>query len=248
MYEKVDRVLARDFTVTRVQASAFFASDDFRPGAILGDLLREWGSVYDAEPVSIPLPPGVPGDVPSVILSSKDASLHAELARERVNLSWQKQGDAVVDMKDIYPVFADRIDFIASRGNAPIGRLAAFIIRRAAHPQPGMSLAQQFCREEYLNGSLTRPEGFELHAHKVFKLYDDLQVNSWVRVKTAQGIDQRYSHIVVEQDINSLAEELSSRRFPKQGIAEFFDQVSAESETIFRLYFPDLVKKEDAKG
>jgi hypothetical protein len=53
---------------------------------------------------------------------------------------------------------------------ARVGRLATVVSRHARHPSPGMFLSRHFCKAEILQGPLNRPESFELHARKAYKL------------------------------------------------------------------------------
>ena len=105
-------------------------------------------------------------------------------------------------------------------------------------PTPGKVLSKQFCREEILNGPLKQVEGFELHAHKVFELYEAQNVNSWVRIKTSGSRGPDYEHIFVEQDINTLAEEINIRNFDRANIMRFFREASEQLDSILIEYFP----------
>ncbi len=224
-----------DFSLQSIQASAFVSGGDLSPSSILRQVLQEWGDVYDGEPLSLPLPPDVPGEIPAVVLSSKDKTLSLQVARERLNLFWHQQAGAQADLAEIYAGFAERMAWIFKKNGASPGRLAALVTRLAAIPQPGRLLAEKFCRDEWLRGPLNRPEGFELHAHKVFSLLPNLRVNSWIRIKTA---GQPYQNVLVEQDMNTLAEEREQRRFDKSEMASMFERAADELNKIVDLYFP----------
>lgn len=237
-----------EFSLQGIQASAWVPGKELRPKRILKQALRDWDDAYDAEPISLPIPPDAPGEIPSVILASRDGSLQLQAARERINLLWQRQSEADVDLRKTYATFAERLAAIIMESNIPAGRLAAIVTRVASNPDPGRNLARQFCRDEWLKQPLNRPEGFELHAHKVFSLHPELElsVNSWIRIKTARNPGEGFRYIVVEQDINTLAEDILRNRFLKAEISPFYDKISAELEHIMELYFPASPSKQEA--
>lgn len=227
-----------DFTTVRILASGFVSSEDLVATSVLSTALTEWPSVYDSAPLSLPLPAELPGEIPSVILSSKDGSYRLEGGRERVNFSWEQRGEAFAELNQTLSVFAHRLSTVFERANGSIGRFGIVVTRVAAVPEPGLVLSRQFCRDEWLQGPLNRPEGFELHAHKTFKLATDLRVNSWIRIRAALGQDQGYDQIAVEQDINTLVTERPERNFSRNQLQSAFTNTATELETILSQYFP----------
>jgi hypothetical protein len=92
-----------------------------------------------------------------------------------------------------------------------------------------------------MTAPFNRPEAFEIHAHKRFKMGEFL-VNSWVRCKSAiaSSASEMQPIVLVEQDINTLAEDVPSKVFRKAEIEAFFAKVSTEARTILNLYFPKV--------
>ena len=66
----------------------------------------------------------------------------------------------------------------------------------------------------------------------------DFRINSWVRCKTAKLRADNRPVILVEQDLNTLANEADSRRFEAGQIHAFFQMAAAEADEILRIYFP----------
>jgi hypothetical protein len=68
------------------------------------------------------------------------------------------------------------------------------------------------------------------------------EVNSWCRCKTGlveQGEPQARSPvIIVEQDLNTLAEDMDTREFTVQEIAGFYASMPEELAQMLDLYFP----------
>ncbi len=146
--------------------------------------------------------------------------------------------DASINISDIYRQFSDRIATIAEKNKVVIGRLASLRVSMANEPTPGRVLSKQFCRDEILNGPLNRLEGFELHVHKVYELYQAQNVNSWIRIKTSGSPGPDYERIFVEQDINTLAEEINIKNFDRESIKRFFNETSSQLDSILNAYFP----------
>jgi hypothetical protein len=105
-----------------------------------------------------------------------------------------------------------------------------------------MFLARHFCRDRWLTAPLNRPESFELHAHKRYTppTLPHFVINSWIRAKTGHlGQEpERIPIVLVEQDLNTIPEEASSRDFSASDITDFLRTVPPELESILLLYFP----------
>jgi len=155
-----------------------------------------------------------------------------------VNLLWFSRAGSAPILGTILAPFGERLATIFEECEEQLGRLAVIVSRQASIAQPGIELARQFCRDQFLEGPLNRPEGFELHAHKTFQLMPDLTVNSWIRIRTAKGGSPEYSYVTVQQDINTLATELQTRQFGRAQIAATFQAVSREVDAILGMYFP----------
>lgn len=229
-----------DFTIQQIQLSAWTGVEEIRPASVLRFALREWGEVYDAEPISVPLPGQAPGELPGIVLLDRDRSRSMEIARERVNLVVARfEGRAALSLAALLPVMSDRLIQIFEYADVPIARLAAVLTRHARVDEPGQVLARHFCRDRWLRGPLHRPEGFEIHAHKVYSPFNDIPMNSWIRARSAPIGAPVHQFILVEQDLNSLSEERSSRRFASDEVRGMFDTIAGESDSILRSYFPE---------
>lgn len=231
-----------DFTTYGIQTSAFLSNGTLRPASVLVRILQHYGEVYDGEPISIPLPTQAPSEIPSVILTSSDNALRVEVARSQVSLYWNRIGGAApVALEELLATFADRLATIFEETAEHVGRLGIVVTRQATVDDPGRVLSRKYCRDRWTNdsGPMNRPEGFELHAHKVFNLTPDLPVNSWMRIRAAQDNEQVYRYVVIQQDINTLAEELKWRDFSRSDISTVLAAAAEESESILAKYFPD---------
>ncbi|MCI0342462.1 MAG: hypothetical protein L0216_15200 [Planctomycetales bacterium] len=134
-----------------------------------------------------------------------------------------------------------RLDHNVRRSKSTVGRLATVVTRIAEHETPGLFLARHFCKSRWDAAPLNRPEGFELHAHKSYKLPSGLKINSWVRNRTVQIVAPDQSEraaVSVEQDLNTLAEEANSSAFDERGIRSFFELAIPEFDAILKLYYP----------
>ena len=226
-----------DFSVQKIAATGFIGVGEFNPASALRYAIAKWPDVYDGNATSLPATIDVPPDFPVVSLASKDGAWLLEMSQARVNVAWLRQDLKNRSMERLFATLARRLAAILDEGGVKAGRLGAIVTRTASLASPGMALAKQFSRKALLDGPLNRPEGFELHAHKTFNLRPDLPVNSWIRIKTAKGGTPDYRYVVVEQDINTLASELETRRFSKRATADMFKAASRELQGILNLYF-----------
>ena len=201
-------------------------------------LLPGWSDLFDGDPFMLPLPDGVPKEVPKVILQSRSNEWRTELASGRANFHWRRVPGTNVEglsriFEQLVPLLIDYRGFVDSR----IGRLAAVVTRFVPQENPGSYLASHFCREEWLRAPFNRPGSFELHAHKRFTLAD-FAVNSWVRNKTGLLTEGQRSApiVVVEQDLNTLAGE--QHDFDDGRIRQFYETVTTELDAILQRYYP----------
>jgi hypothetical protein len=227
-----------DFHPASYQAVLFTPGATISSAAFLSRFLARWGDRLDGDPVTLPFPDGIPPEVPKVILQSRSQEWRCEAASARLNLVWRSigAGDRDLGLRQFYetvlPMLDEYREFIAS----PVRRVAAVVVRFAPQAQPGLYLARHFCQERWLIAPFNRPENFEVHAHKAFMLTPQLRVNSWVRSKTGTLNDQE-PIVVVEQDLNTLAED-AEPNFDSRALHEFFGAAVLEFDRILELYFP----------
>jgi len=238
----VDTLTLKDFRLASCQATLFTPDEEVSTAKLVKGLLPSWVELFDAEPTSVPTLQGLPREVPRLTLESKSGAWRCEIASARINLFWrQPKADAPEQTLTQFFSKATTLlneyrDFLGAR----VGRLAAVLNRYAQHPSPGLFLARHFCQERWLTGSLNRPENFELHAHKRFSLSGRFLVNSWVRSKTGRlsSGEENQPIVLVEQDLNTLSEEIETQAFSKEDIDRFFSSTVTEFDVILRLYYP----------
>ena len=121
-----------------------------------------------------------------------------------------------------------------------VSRLALVLTRVYSTNNPAQLLVERFCKAELQSTLFDHSENFEIHNQKPLQL-KDFSINSWTRCKTAGLlIDNRpVTAIIVEQDLNTLGEEVEQRRFTIEEIRSYFLVTSAEAEAILQLYFPN---------
>ena len=229
------------------QAVAFYANLRLAINKILPRLLSELADVLDADPIALPVPGEAPPEIPRLFLSNKDQSIRMEVSPQRADVRWQRKSPSSEMNLEQFCDFSQRA-FVCFHEAAHVmpGRIALVVNRFQPHENPGKALASHFCHPPLLSnepgkkGPLNRPEQFELHAHKRFEI-GSFRVNSWVRCKTGTITEEQKKHpiILVEQDINTLAEGLADTEFSGDDIREFHHLTVKEFETIIRLYFPE---------
>ncbi|MCI0564321.1 MAG: hypothetical protein MN733_38095 [Nitrososphaera sp.] len=232
-----------DFSNLSSKIILFTSDIAFDQGKAVAALLAGVQKAFDGQVTTLPLPPNAPGDIPRIILVSSDGTKTLEAGPQRISVSFQaKHGQfETVDyqIKLMLQAHAAYEKVLRCR----ISRLAINLSRFLAVADPAMVIAHHFCREELLErtddykGALSRTETMELHAHKRFEIREGLPVNSWVRVKTVREGQERGDGVLIEQDINTLAERSNTSDFSRDQISEIVREMFAESSAIMELYF-----------
>lgn len=231
---------AAAFRISAIQCVIFTPHLAFRPSDVLAYLLTRWGQKFDGQPLTMPLPEEAPAEIPTILLKSEDNSLRMDIAKGRTSVLWNRTSEEVdpevrVDVEQFQEILQDFTRHIKIRP----GRIALVLNRVLPVENPAKNLAEHFCKEAWLDGPLNRPEQFELHAHKRYRLVNRFDVNSWVRVKTGQRASDGMKIVLIEQDINTLAEELETQHFRPAQMKAFFNAAVSECDKILALYFPN---------
>lgn len=238
-----DIVKASDFKLATCQATIFTPDEEVSSVKLHKDFIPKFLDHFDGDPVTIPSGEGMPRDFPRLILQDKKGKWRCEFASARVNYFWRltSEDKEQITLKNFFGKALELIQAYKEFAHARVGRIAAVVDSFSPHSSPGKFLAQHFCKNELIEAPLNRPESFELHAHKKYPLGGSFIVNSWVRNKT--GIfgkgENKKDIILVQQDINTIEEETSDRKFTSDEIAGFYGSVEPEMLTILKLYYPE---------
>ena|GEM_PF-486828 len=241
-------ITAADFRTTQITISFSTPGLQFRAAKVLGFLTAQYGDRFDGDPFTLPLGPvsfgGLPPEVPQIILQSKNGHLRLQVGSGRLDLinnTPDQNDDEVVE----FITWARELGLQYLRQNtAKAGRIGCVLNRIAGATEPAKALAQHFCKQEWIAGPLNRPTEFEIHAHKRFRLGDLFEINSWVRVRTVTrklaNTDPPWppNAISVEQDFNSLVEQMESRELTEDEILRFLQAAPSEMRSILDKYFP----------
>lgn len=195
------------------------------------------------EPFVLPITSGVPAELPRIQWQSDKRPWGLAVARSAVTVNWHiTEKETAALALDVFLGSAKSLLLNYRKVFKPrVGRLACVCQRFARIENPAPSLAEHFCRPQWLKTPFNRPENFEIHSHKSFDLAGSVKVNSWMRVKTGTlTTDPPPAQLVViaEQDLNTLREEEADRDFKDSEITQFFKSVVPEMDRILNLYFP----------
>jgi hypothetical protein len=224
-----------------VVQAAIFTPDSaaFSQNAVLSHYLGEFGEQFSGPITSLPIPETAPAEVPRVLLQSPDGAWRLNASPARLDAIWSTS-DALANPDALVDTVAQCAQFLESyveRNAVRVDRTALIISRALQIDNPARLLIERFCNEEVQHAAFRGSANFEIHNHKVYNLPGiDRRINSWVRCKTAQVLQQ--PGIVVEQDLNTLQEDRQNNRFGPAEVHEFFDCARRESDAILRIYFP----------
>lgn len=228
------------FQPISVQASIYTPElSQFSSSNILASILGQYADIFDGNVQAPPLPNDVPPDIPRVIVESKDNIFRIQASPARIDFLWisMRQEDQATRFNCI-EVLKSFLQKISPQN--PIGRLAFLITRIVDDPSPAETLIDRFCNASSKIKPLNHSENFEIHNHKRYKP-DALgaEINSWVRCKAVEVIQPFHKKvIIVEQDINTLQDQIKANEFDTNFINKFFDFAKNESDQILSIYFP----------
>ena len=224
--------------VNTLSATVFMQNCSLSGQVVFRKLPEKWFTLFDGDPIMMPLPEGAPREIPVLILRSKSQNWSCSFTSERIGFQWtMNEAQKELDVSIFFAQAVEFFDDIKAVLNIQIGRMAAICHRYIVCDNPGILLAAHFCKDRWLEAPLNRPENFELHSHKKYMIYDELEVNSWVRAKTAILSPTKEPVIFVEQDINTLAENIDIN-VNDEDMSKFFNYAQSELDKVFGLYFP----------
>lgn len=230
-------IKAKDFEVLSLQVTIFTPALIFLPSKILQFLMEKYATIFDAAPVSVPLPSGIPKDIPRILFSNLNKTLKLEISEARVNIFRYFQPNEDVDRDEFYKICKSIFNDYVICTSAKIGRLALIAVKICKQENPSLALAKHFCKEQYIIEPFNRPQNFEINSHKKY-VFRDFDINSWVRCK-AEILQEGNSPVIfVQQDINTLAEEVETREFTISMLQRFMSIISIEQNSILEKYFP----------
>ncbi len=241
-------VRARDFLIRGVQVVAFTSSGDFESSRVLTTVLGKHGPLFSGRVEVLPLPDEVPPEIPRVELGSKDNRWALSASPARTSVVWVERETAGIPSEQL----AERVQQCSGilsccfPDDSPVrvNRLGILVTNVVETDDAPRILIEQFCQprchaSESPQSPLRHSQKFQLHNFKTFEsTLDKMPINSWVRCKTGSLGPEGPPAIIVEQDLNTTADE-SERHFKANEIQEYFQGSVPESQQILRLYFPD---------
>jgi hypothetical protein len=238
----------KDFKVASCQISFFHNIILIPRTVLLKEILHKFGSQFDGDQISFPIPDDAPADIPRIILTSRKPNIRLEVSLIRTNLyRFESQNDPELDIYEFYNSNQKNYKDYLGLLQTNINRVAGVIQRYAFCDEPGIFLSRHFCQSKWDKQPFNRPESFELHAQKAFNLYgeksDELMVNSWVRCKSGLRkveAGEPTKIILVEQDLNTRYDESVRKIFSMAEIDRFFSTIPLKFDEIMKLYFPEI--------
>jgi hypothetical protein len=216
-----------------------------RPWAIkAADLIKwlpdEWSDRLP-EPQVLPVQPQFPPEIPHVLWQADDLDWSIAVSRAQFWLGWRSMPANSAEISPPASFFERAVELIKSarlRFDLKGFRTGCLCNRRAPLVGGAKALAAHFCKDEWINDALKRPESFELHSHKLFKFASvDVTVNSWMRVKALRMMDGTYL-VLTEQDFNTPVEPLDTADFGDSELDAFFGACAGELDRVLDRYFP----------
>ncbi len=224
-----------------MRASVFISVLPMSVVNVIRNLPEDWFELFDTEPITTQIPDIAPKEIPRLVLNNSSGELSFSLSINRINYEWKSKDVSVQPPlpEEFFKDATNRLIEFAKFSELQVNRLAVNYNRFHRHINPGLYMAQHFCLPKWWEEQpMNRPEHFELSSHKRYTLYGDLIVNSWVRNKTGRIFATDEPIIIVEQDINTLGEDIENNVFDNDDIKKFIDRTVPELNNIHELYYP----------
>lgn len=240
------RITASDFEVLKVQFSIFTPGMLINTSKTLGVMLSSFSEVFDGEPLTIPTPKDFI-DIPQIILKNKADSRHLICYSNRIDYTIATDESHTPDFSREIEQFNKIAQIYIGVNHCNVGRIACIVHKVFFCENPSEVLSKHFCKEEWTASALKRSEDFELHSFKKYSPKSYKPINSWVRCKcvTLHKKDKKEQNkvitkkaVFVEQDLNTLAEDMDNISYNPSEINAFFCICGDEMESIIQLYFP----------
>jgi hypothetical protein len=226
--------LASVQTVVWTPEAASFSQPRF-----LATVLGRYAGRYDGSVQSIPLPEEAPAEIPRIVLESSDHTWKLQASPFRCDAFWIRD----ISSKDVQNPIKDSAEvlrFYVDQMQRRVSRIALVLTRVCETAHPAQTLIERFCNDEAKIAPFNRSEAFEIHNHKRYQLpKTNLQINSWVRCKTATLMPNNNPVVVVEQDINTVGVETVEYDLAGNSLETFFSVAPVEANSILELYFPE---------
>ncbi len=227
-----------------LRCSIFIPVTDISSSLAMRKLPDHWFQRFDGDPLIVPIPENIPPEFDILRFNLKDKSdeKRFRLTRQRIDfeIAPQNLSKASINRDEFYRDAIKFLNEFLGIFTIKILRMAVNIHRYRKHDNPGLYLAQHFCRDEWWAKSpMNRPEHFEINSHKRFVLYNELTVNSWVRNKAGRILSNQEPIILIEQDINTLKEDENILNFREKELSDFYTKTPNELDHILSLYFPE---------
>ncbi|MCH7989882.1 MAG: hypothetical protein IID46_12135 [Planctomycetes bacterium] len=180
-----------------------------------------------------------------VTLTSEDDCWRVEVVPGRSDSFWNSQAadDDQEGLAKICRLCLEPLQAYPIVDDIQIGRLALIVRRWIPVDDPAIALTSQFCKPElvevkYDTAPFRHSQDFELHNRKRYKSgVKGVFINSWIRCRSNVRVHDQPA-ITVEQDLNTLSEDLESNAFHRDQIEEYFAWAVEEADRILSLYFP----------
>ncbi len=235
----------QDFYLNSLQCTVFTEGPlQDPPAKVLRTVLSRFGERFNGELQAIPLPDDAPQHLPRVSMTSSDEAWKMQASPSRIDIFWNATIERLrenVPLRTPYSSAFEVINALITEHSISPARAAMVAKRVSFVERPAEVLLEYFCKPELRanDGPLRRSDTFELHNHKRFSLEPvGVVVNSWMRCKTAEIAGTGELVALVEQDINSLVENIASQRFTSESLQAFFESASLQLDATLALYFP----------
>ena len=238
--------MAGEFNLVSVQAAIFLAdSTGYSQSSFLGTVLSKYSDRYDGKVQTLPIPDDDPASnaLPQIMLESKNNQWKLHSGKRRIDSFWLANPEDVAENEiDIISECVQVLTYYARTiGVLKIRRMGFLIAHLKVTDNATLDLVSRFVNPIYAKTIFSNSQDFEIHNHFTQRL-DPLEhdINVWIRCKSALAQPDLKRVLVVEQDINTIDDENSEKRFSPDDVDAFFFHAFETSRDVFGQYFPEV--------
>lgn len=203
------------------------------PGIVIANKLKvanaindNLSSLFDSDPVMIPLPEDAPPESPRIHMSSNDKRYILSIASNRIDYVFQykEEDEKLFPISGLFEKFLTIFQYFSENIHTQFTRSA--IVTNWITEMENISAAG-FILDKYIQSKvpIVKPKELELH-YLTNETVAEFEVNKWVRIKSARKKTEpeKGNLILFIIDINTLAEK--SYEFDKDSLERFLEQSS----------------------
>jgi hypothetical protein len=221
---------------TAIFTRNFNISNDLERAGLLTEIHQHTNSIFNGTPTQLPIPNDTPPEFPRFILNSMDGRFNCNIALSRVDVFYNVSPTSTESDSQLFETQKTNIQNIFSflLGKSIIINRVGFIaaVEKILSPEEGNSI-------DYLRNNFIREDRFASPKELLFNYNragrsGNFEMNNLITINAKEN-----ANIVIQTDINTVAERMSENNFNLDNFNEIVDYAVQETQ-MFVDNFPNI--------